>query len=252
MLRISLFVCVIFSTLSVYKASKSGLVELDEHSFEKLINKFDAALVKFDVAYPYGDKHDAFLALALEAKEVDELLVADVNVKDYGEKDNEALAAKYGASKETFPVVKLFLKGKSEPVAFDGEKGFTTEELRKFVSDNTGLYLSLPGCVRQLDLLAAKFVKTATAGRDNVFKELQEACKQLPEKHTVSCEVYKIIMKKILEKGDEFIKVETERVKKLQSGKISEEKKKELGTRLNILQSFQYALTERSKGKNEL
>lgn len=46
-------------------------------------------------------------------------------------------------------------------------------------------------------------------------------------------------MEKILEKGDGFVNLETERVKKLRSGKVSDEKKKELGIRLNILQTFQ-------------
>lgn len=46
-------------------------------------------------------------------------------------------------------------------------------------------------------------------------------------------------MEKILEKGDDFPKTEIERVKKLLSGKVSDEKKKELNTRLNILQAFQ-------------
>lgn len=46
-------------------------------------------------------------------------------------------------------------------------------------------------------------------------------------------------MEKILEKGDEFTQLEYERVNKILNNKISNEKKKELGIRLNILQSFQ-------------
>lgn len=46
-------------------------------------------------------------------------------------------------------------------------------------------------------------------------------------------------MEKILEKGDDFVKSETERVTKLHNSKVSADKKKELGVRLNILQTFQ-------------
>lgn len=46
-------------------------------------------------------------------------------------------------------------------------------------------------------------------------------------------------MEKILEKGNNFINTEMERVKKLLTGKISFDKKKELTTRINILQTFQ-------------
>lgn len=48
--------------------------------------------MKFDVSYPYGEKHDAFTKLGSAYQYVDELLVAEVPVKDYGDKDNEDLA----------------------------------------------------------------------------------------------------------------------------------------------------------------
>lgn len=59
-------------------------------------------------------------------------------------------------------------------------------------------------------------------------------------------------MEKSLEKGDEFTKLENERVKKLLNGKLSEEKKKELGIRLNILQSFQLVDKQKSHLKDDL
>lgn len=60
-------------------------------------------------------------------------------------------------------------------------------------------------------------------------------------------------MDKIIEKGDEFTKTEIERVKKLLSGKVSDEKKKELNIRLNILQAFQITnLKENDSVKEDL
>ncbi|XP_028169006.1 protein windbeutel [Ostrinia nubilalis] len=234
------FLCLLSSIPFTYQATTtSGSVELDEFSFDKITGKFEASLIKFDVAFPYGDKHDAFVALAKDAKDVDDLLVGEVGVKDYGEKENEELARKYGATKENFPIVKLFIKGKSEPIQFDDSKGFSTDALRRFVRENTGLYLSLPGCVKELDKLAIKFMKTKGDDRKKILKETENAQKNLSTKEAPSGKIYKTIMEKILEKGDDFIKTETERVKKLQSGKVSDEKKKELGIRLNILQTFQ-------------
>lgn len=163
----------------------TGSVELDELSFDKIVNKFDVALVKFDVAFPYGDKHEAFVALAKESKNVEELLVAEVGVKDYGEKDNEPLALKYGVTKDNFPAVRLFVKGKSEPIVFDESNGFTSDELRRFIRENTGLYLSLPGCVKSLDMLAIKFMtetKDENIERKKVLKETEDEIKNLSEK----------------------------------------------------------------------
>ncbi|XP_072934290.1 endoplasmic reticulum resident protein 29 [Epargyreus clarus] len=235
------FLCGLFILFSVPNKSSaaSGSVELDEFSFDKVINKFKASLVKFDVAYPYGDKHDAFVALAKTSQDVDELLVAEVGVKDYGEKENEGLAKKYGASKENFPLVKLFIKGQSEPVVFDDSRGFTSDELRRFVREKSGVYLSLPGCVKELDILAMKYMKTDRESRKDVLKEVEKILKTLADKEASSGKIYKTIMEKIQEKGDEFIISEKQRVNKLLGGKVSEEKKKELALRINILQTFQ-------------
>lgn len=51
--------------------------------------------MKIDVSYPYGEKHDEFVKLGLVYESVEDLLVAEVPVKDYGEKDNEDLAIRF-------------------------------------------------------------------------------------------------------------------------------------------------------------
>ncbi|XP_026754997.2 protein windbeutel isoform X1 [Galleria mellonella] len=237
------FVLIVLIAPSVYEASNAatGSVGLDELSFDKVINKFEASLVKFDVAFPYGDKHDAFVALAKDAKDLDDLLIAEVGVKDYGEKDNEELASKYSATKDNFPVVKLFIKGRKEPISFDESKGFTSDELRRFIREKTGMYLSLPGCVKELDKFAQKFMKANVDDRKKLLKDTEDIQKKLSSKDAASGKIYKTIMEKILEKGDDFINTESERVKKILNSKVSEEKKKELGIRTNILQTFQLA-----------
>ena len=37
-----------------------GCTPLDVLSFDKIVDKFQASLVKFDVPFPYGDKQDVF------------------------------------------------------------------------------------------------------------------------------------------------------------------------------------------------
>ncbi|XP_045453862.1 endoplasmic reticulum resident protein 29 [Melitaea cinxia] len=242
MKRLIAFVCVILAVPSTYLASTSisGSVELDEYTFDKVISKFAASVVKFDVAFPYGDKHDAFVALAKESKDIDDLLFAEVGVKDYGDRDNEALALKYGASKENFPNVKLFLKGKSEPIAFDDTKGFTTESLRRFIRDKSEIYLSLPGCIKDLDLLAIKFKDSDVENRKHILKEAENVLEKLKSKDSGTGKIYITLMKKVLEKGDDFIGSEVARVKKILDDKISDKKRHELNVRLNILQSFTF------------
>ncbi len=52
-------------------------------------------MIKFDTAYPYGDKHEEFAKVAVDGAEKAGLFVGEVGIKDYGEKDNEELGKRY-------------------------------------------------------------------------------------------------------------------------------------------------------------
>ncbi|KAJ8712757.1 hypothetical protein PYW08_008061 [Mythimna loreyi] len=218
-----------------FTEAKSGSIELDNYNFDKVTKKFQASLIKFDISYPFGAKHEAFMAFAKDTIEEEDLLVAQV----LEDKSNVVLASKYGASKDKLPVVKLLVKGKSEPIPFNMDaEGFTVEELRRFVSENSGLYLSLPGCVKEFDKLTIQFMKGKKDERQKVLKKIEQHLMRM-DKESTTGKIYETIMKKVLEKGDDFIQSELDRMKKLLSGKISDEKKKQLGIRINILQTFQ-------------
>lgn len=49
--------------------ASNGCVELDKLSFDRIVKRFRYTLVKFDVAFPYGEKHEAFINFALESNE---------------------------------------------------------------------------------------------------------------------------------------------------------------------------------------
>lgn len=181
MSRKLLIFCITFTFPSIYLASTSisGSLELDEYTFDKVINKFDTVVVKFDVAYPYGDQHDAYINVAKESKDIDNLLFAEVGVKEYGQKENEALAARFGATKENFPVVKLIIKGVKEPISYDNSKGITSDALRQFIRENGKVYMSLPGCIKELDELAVKFMESGKDLRENLLQEAKNNLKNI-------------------------------------------------------------------------
>ena len=55
--------------------------------------------------------------MAVDVAEVDDVMVATVGIKDFGEKDNEELGKRFDARKDTFPVVVLFVKdGKTKKI----------------------------------------------------------------------------------------------------------------------------------------
>lgn len=57
---------VILALLSQCNASNTckGCTDLDELTFEKLLKRFKVTIIKFDIAYPYGDQHEAFSRFA--------------------------------------------------------------------------------------------------------------------------------------------------------------------------------------------
>ncbi len=94
---------VLSSLLGLSSCSGSGIncrgcTPLDALTFDKMTSTFPFTLVKFDAAYPYGDKHDSFAKVAAEAAKLQDVLVGEVGIKDYGEKDNQQLAERSVAS----------------------------------------------------------------------------------------------------------------------------------------------------------
>ncbi|XP_050502485.1 protein windbeutel [Diabrotica virgifera virgifera] len=235
----SVLLGLLLSVFSSVSEGCKGCVNLDEYNFDKIVSRFEAVLVKFDVNYPYGDKHDVFNTLATEIVDSKNLILGQVAIKDYGEKENEEFAKKFGIqSKEDLPALRLFVQGEDEPFAFHKNMLWNNENLKKFIVDHTNIYLGLPGCLETFDKLANKFSKAND--KDSVLKEAEKAVAKLDtDRERDIAKTYIKFMKKTIEAGDTFINQEQKRLNKIVSeGKVNEKKKRELSNRLNILKSF--------------
>ena len=221
----------------------AGCTPLDEISFDKILNKFKASLIKFDVAYPYGEEHDAFAQIAKESLDVGDLFIGEVGVKDYAERDNERLAERFDVSKEDFPAVILFVQegegGKEGNLLHFryGEK-LTADGLKSFIRQN-GIYLSLPGCIEEFDKLVDKLLSAPESDKQSVLKEAEALWdKTHGPRMAKRADIYVKLMRKVVATGPSFVAKEAQRVKKLLGGKISADKKEELEEKSNILKSF--------------
>lgn len=85
-----------------------GCLELDDFTFDKVLAKFSTVLVKFDIAFPYGKKHDEYAAFAQEMGDIDDMIVSVVGIKNYGNPTNNDLADRFEIE-DQLPVVKLFI-----------------------------------------------------------------------------------------------------------------------------------------------
>ncbi|KAK5638391.1 hypothetical protein RI129_012686 [Pyrocoelia pectoralis] len=232
------FYILIFTLIQLSLSSADdckGCVSLDEYSFDKIVSKFKAVIVKFDVSYPYGDKEDVYVQLSKDIGTNKDVVVARVGVQDYGDKNNEALAKKYGITKDDFPVVLLFVEGKRDPIPFPVKKEWVIDDFRHFLRDNTNIYIGLPGCIESFDKLAQEFVVAS-----NKEKKLKEAEKMLETQQEGStAQIYIKLMKKVISDGVQFVQQELARLKKIiKEGKVNKNKMEELSQRMNILHSF--------------
>lgn len=145
--------------------------------------------------------------------------------------------------KEKYPIVKLFVQGKTDPYTFEGEndEDFTVDKLRSFVKlNNKKIYIGAPGCYENFDKLSAQFSADKSAQKR---KELLLEAEELWDKaegiqQQKSAEIYVKTMRKIVEKGDSFVKQEKDRINKILKGDVAKEKRLDFNIRLNILDSF--------------
>ncbi|KAI8783044.1 endoplasmic reticulum resident protein 29 [Biomphalaria glabrata] len=224
----------------VYGEIVVGSVALNSGVFDKIIQKHKAVLVKFDETYPYGKKQDVFKEVAKSSTQQPELLIAEVQVADYGDKDNSDLAEKYGVKKENFPAYRLFLNGKlDDPIKYTASVE-NADDIKNFVIRETGLWLGRPGCLEEFDKIVNEFFTAPKDKQAAIVEQAEKAAEKLTDTaEKTSADTYIKTMKKILEKGTDFVKTEVSRIEKLRSGKVSDKKKEQLSDRLNILTTFQ-------------
>lgn len=161
-----------------------GCIELDELTFDKLVKRFPFTLAKFDIAFPYGDKHESFAQFATEIAEnnVNDLLIAVIGIKDYGEKDNEALGKRFSV-RTTYPDIKLF---RNDSLAtwtnYPDQREISIENLKQFVREHSTVYIGLNGCIREFDDIVEKFVNEPKL---SFVEDIEERTKNLPTEKVI-------------------------------------------------------------------
>merc|ERR1719486_1759165 len=103
-----------------------GILKLDNTTFGRIIDGSRNVFVRFDKEYSYGDEHDAWKEFAKTVGESSaDMLICDVGVSEYGDKDNSDISERFSISSDDFPQYRLWTKGNDatkEPVKFTGDK----------------------------------------------------------------------------------------------------------------------------------
>jgi len=202
-------------------AARKGILELDDVSWDRIVDGSKPVLVAFQ-EFSWKDPTDY-------EKVSEEFKGSNVIVAKVDCSANEDLKKRFGIDKT--PTFKFFaVNQKDSPLSYAG--GEAPAELIDFVR------VQLNPQLQELKNLAVEFMKSA-ADRTKLTKKATELIDKLTGPDQEYAKFYLASMKKISEKGNDFVASEKERLNGLISNKATGEKKKgEFTKRLNILNSF--------------
>ena len=112
------------------------------------------------------------------------------------------------------------------------------------------MWIGLPGCLEKFDAMVKEFLISGTK-KAVIERAETKAGRETDQTDKNRAEFYVKVMKNILEKGNDFVESELDRVQRLSDQKVSDAKKAQLKDRANILTSFQREIGQWSK-KDEL
>jgi hypothetical protein len=224
-------------------ASEWAILKLDNYTMPMLVGKELSAFVRFDREYPYGDKADAFKAMAAEvAKAGAPLLVGSIGVSTWGDRMNNDVVVAEGlipADKELgyddmdslFPKFRFYPAKGGKAVDFTGE--VTQDGLMQFLKDTAKIYFALPGCIKALDEIAMKF-----KGSKGDVEKAKKAVDELGELEKEKAAYYLKAMEKEIAKPGHIVKEKARLEGMLKSASLVPAKKEDMSKKVNVLASF--------------
>lgn len=158
--RYNHLIAVCLTVLARLALADQGVAVLDEIIFEKIASRYQVCLLKLDKSYPYGEKHDQYTLFGKEQNVLtEELLVADIHIKNYGDYENAGLLKKYKMTHDDLPAIMLFKNGDfNKFIQYPKDSEVTVANLKNFVRKNTHFYIGLSGCIKEFDLMAEEFM----------------------------------------------------------------------------------------------
>ncbi|XP_052137030.1 protein disulfide isomerase-like 2-2 [Oryza glaberrima] len=217
----------------------SSVVVLGPDNFDSIVlDENKDILVEFYAPWCGHCKHLApiYEKLASVYKLDDGVVIANLDADKH--KD---LAKKYGVS--GYPTLKFFPKGNKAGEDYDG--GRELDDFVKFINekcgtsrDTKGQLTSEAGRIASLDALAKEFLGAANDKRKEILSNMEEEVVKLSGSAAKHGKVYIAIAKKILDKGHDYTKKETERLERMLEKSIGPSKADEFIIKKNVLSTF--------------
>uniref|UniRef100_A0A0D9ZUV4 protein disulfide-isomerase n=1 Tax=Oryza glumipatula TaxID=40148 RepID=A0A0D9ZUV4_9ORYZ len=220
-------------------AVPSSVVVLTPEIFDSVVlDETKDVLVEFYAPWCGHCKHLApiYEKLASVYKQDEGVVIANLDADKH-----TALAEKYGVS--GFPTLKFFPKGNKAGEDYDG--GRELDDFVKFINekcgtsrDSKGQLTSEAGIVESLAPLVKEFLGAANDKRKEALSKMEEDVAKLTGPAAKYGKIYVNSAKKIMEKGSEYTKKESERLQRMLEKSISPSKADEFVIKKNILSTF--------------
>lgn len=217
-------------------------------TLSQVVDGTRTVLLKVDRPYPYGEKEDAFkefakLAGSLSVEDSKGFLIAEVNVQNYGDKDNAVVQERLGLKESEFPAYLLFKDGASpadggasKAIRFKGQ--VNTENLLAFVRSKVGIRVAGPGTVAAMEKLVDELLLASEDDRPAVLEKARPVAAKLHGEDHTRGQVYLRLMEKVISKGTEWPAKELKRMESLAGKKMSSAKRTTVEHKLKLLPSF--------------
>jgi len=216
------FIAVFCHHLLLPKAMTSGVIELDEYTFDKIVDGSRTVLVQF-FEYSWNEVEN-LEKIGKEFASNKNVLIAKVNTK------NQKLVEKY-AVKET-PALFLFTNTDQYEL-YSGN--LFAGDIIDFVALSTNSEL------RELKRIAEGYQQSKNQEKD--AERIKELVSQLPSQYADVGAYYQDTLARVQNQGDTYITNEIARLQKLSSNKyIKPEKAEEFEKRLRVLNAFKTSL----------
>jgi len=221
-------------------AVPSSVVVLTEDTFDSVVlDETKDVLVEFYAPWCGHCKSLApvYEKVASAFKQDEGVVIANLDADKY-----TSLAEKYGVS--GFPTLKFFPKSSKAGEEYEG--GRDLDDFVKFINeksgtsrDSKGQLTSEAGLVASLEALVKDFHNAADDKRKEALSKLEEEAAKLSGSAAKHGKIYVNVAKKILQKGSDYTKKETERLHRiLEKSSISPSKADEFTIKKNILSIF--------------
>jgi len=166
----------------------------------------------------------------------------DVVIAKLDATEEKTKAGEFGVS--GYPTLKWFPKDNKAGENYEGGRSIT--DFVEFINEKTGTqrtkdggFLASAGRIPELDDLVTKFKAGSDKEKQAILTEAGKLVPTIQGRNKDFAKFYLIAFKRIIEKGDEFVLSESQRLERLiDSGNVTPDKFAEFSQRLNIVNAF--------------